>query len=136
MNSFWFDSQSAEEATGRCYVQVFAIRDGGDRPGPTVISEAGAGVLEDLDGRIDVRDDRRAVTAHHLPERACDVRTDSAGGQDLLGQHDCIHDVGGTQAAVGGDFVAPVTDLDPLRLRPENPRRAGVCTTPGTPQKP
>ncbi len=29
LNSFWFDSQSAEEATGRCYVQVFAIRDGG-----------------------------------------------------------------------------------------------------------
>lgn len=29
LNSFWFDTQSAEEATGRCYVQVFAIRDGG-----------------------------------------------------------------------------------------------------------
>ena len=29
LNSFWFDNQSAEEATGRCYVQVFAIRDGG-----------------------------------------------------------------------------------------------------------
>ena len=29
LNSFSFDSQSAEEATGRCYVQVFAIRDGG-----------------------------------------------------------------------------------------------------------
>jgi SnoaL-like domain len=29
LNSFWFDSQSAEEATGRCSVQVFAIRDGG-----------------------------------------------------------------------------------------------------------
>jgi hypothetical protein len=29
LNSFLFDSQSAEEATGRCYVQVFAIRDGG-----------------------------------------------------------------------------------------------------------
>ncbi len=32
LNSFWFDSQSAEEATGRCYVQVFAIRDGGHPP--------------------------------------------------------------------------------------------------------
>jgi hypothetical protein len=29
LNSFWFDSQNAGEATGRCYVQVFAIRDGG-----------------------------------------------------------------------------------------------------------
>jgi SnoaL-like domain len=29
LNSFWFDNQRAEEATGRCYVQVFAIRDGG-----------------------------------------------------------------------------------------------------------
>jgi hypothetical protein len=29
LNSFWFSSQSATEATGRCYVQVFAIRDGG-----------------------------------------------------------------------------------------------------------
>jgi hypothetical protein len=32
LNSFWFDNQRAEEATGRCYVQVFAIRDGGPRP--------------------------------------------------------------------------------------------------------
>jgi SnoaL-like domain len=29
LNSFWFSSQSAVEATGRCYVQVFAIKDGG-----------------------------------------------------------------------------------------------------------
>src|SRR5262249_58521134 len=29
LNSFWFSSQSAGEAIGRCYVQVFAIRDGG-----------------------------------------------------------------------------------------------------------
>ncbi len=29
LNSFWFSSQTASEATGRCYVQVFAIRDGG-----------------------------------------------------------------------------------------------------------
>lgn len=29
LNSFWFDSQSATEATGRCYFQVFAIKDGG-----------------------------------------------------------------------------------------------------------
>lgn len=29
LNSYWFSSQSASEATGRCYVQVFAIRDGG-----------------------------------------------------------------------------------------------------------
>jgi hypothetical protein len=29
LNSFWFDSQNAEEATGRCYFQVFAIQDGG-----------------------------------------------------------------------------------------------------------
>jgi hypothetical protein len=29
LNSFWFASQSASEATGRWYVQVFAIRDGG-----------------------------------------------------------------------------------------------------------
>ena len=29
LNSFWFCSQSASEATGRCYVQVFAVRDGG-----------------------------------------------------------------------------------------------------------
>jgi hypothetical protein len=29
LNSFWFSSQSASEATGYCYVQVFAIRDGG-----------------------------------------------------------------------------------------------------------
>ncbi len=29
LNSFWFTSQSASEATGYCYVQVFAIRDGG-----------------------------------------------------------------------------------------------------------
>jgi hypothetical protein len=29
LNSFWFSSQSDREATGHCYVQVFAIRDGG-----------------------------------------------------------------------------------------------------------
>jgi hypothetical protein len=29
LNSFWFSSQSSEEATGRCYFQVFAVRDGG-----------------------------------------------------------------------------------------------------------
>ena len=29
LNSFWFSSQSASDATGHCYVQVFAIRDGG-----------------------------------------------------------------------------------------------------------
>jgi hypothetical protein len=29
LNSFWFTSQTATEATGHCYVQVFAIRDGG-----------------------------------------------------------------------------------------------------------
>jgi hypothetical protein len=29
LNSYWFSSQSASEATGRCYVQVFAIKDGG-----------------------------------------------------------------------------------------------------------
>ena len=29
LNSFWFSSQSADERRGRCYVQVFAIKDGG-----------------------------------------------------------------------------------------------------------
>ncbi len=29
LNSFWFSSQIATEATGHCYVQVFAIRGGG-----------------------------------------------------------------------------------------------------------
>jgi hypothetical protein len=29
LNSFWFSSQSDSEATGHCYVQVFAIEDGG-----------------------------------------------------------------------------------------------------------
>jgi len=29
LNSFWFTGQDAAEATGHCYVQVFAIRDGG-----------------------------------------------------------------------------------------------------------
>ncbi len=29
LNSFWFSGQSVTEATGHCYVQVFAIRDGG-----------------------------------------------------------------------------------------------------------
>jgi hypothetical protein len=29
LNSLWFSSQSATEATGRCYVQVFAVKDGG-----------------------------------------------------------------------------------------------------------
>ena len=33
LNSFWFASQSADEATGHCYVQVFAAVDGG-RPQP------------------------------------------------------------------------------------------------------
>jgi hypothetical protein len=33
LNSFWFSSQTASEATGRCYVQVFAIKDGGS-PSP------------------------------------------------------------------------------------------------------
>jgi hypothetical protein len=33
LNSIWFTSQSANEATGHCYVQVFAIKDGG-RPTP------------------------------------------------------------------------------------------------------
>ena len=29
LNSFWFAGQTADEATGHCYVQVFAIKDGG-----------------------------------------------------------------------------------------------------------
>ena len=29
LNSFWFSSQSAGRATGHCYVQVFAVKDGG-----------------------------------------------------------------------------------------------------------
>ena len=29
LNSYWFTSQSATEATGHCYVQVFAVRAGG-----------------------------------------------------------------------------------------------------------
>jgi hypothetical protein len=29
LNSFWFSSQSDSEATGHCYVQVFAVKDGG-----------------------------------------------------------------------------------------------------------
>ena len=29
LNSFWFSGQSASEATGYCYVQVFAVKDGG-----------------------------------------------------------------------------------------------------------
>lgn len=29
LNSFWFSSQSDIEATGHCYVQVFAVKDGG-----------------------------------------------------------------------------------------------------------
>jgi hypothetical protein len=29
LNSYWFSGQSASEATGHCYVQVFAIKDGG-----------------------------------------------------------------------------------------------------------
>jgi hypothetical protein len=29
LNSFWFSSQSASEATGHCYVQVFAVTHGG-----------------------------------------------------------------------------------------------------------
>ncbi|CQD15827.1 hypothetical protein BN000_03318 [Mycobacterium europaeum] len=29
LNSFWFSGQGADEATGHCYVQVFAIKDGG-----------------------------------------------------------------------------------------------------------
>jgi hypothetical protein len=29
LNSLWFSSQSANEASGRCYVQVFAIKNGG-----------------------------------------------------------------------------------------------------------
>jgi len=29
LNSYWFSRQSASEATGHCYVQVFAIKDGG-----------------------------------------------------------------------------------------------------------
>jgi len=29
LNSFWFSSQGANEATGHCYFQVFAIKDGG-----------------------------------------------------------------------------------------------------------
>jgi hypothetical protein len=29
LNSYWFSGQSASEATGHCYVEVFAIKDGG-----------------------------------------------------------------------------------------------------------
>jgi SnoaL-like domain len=29
LNSLWFSSQNANEASGHCYVQVFAIKDGG-----------------------------------------------------------------------------------------------------------
>jgi hypothetical protein len=29
LNSFWFSSQGDTEATGHCYVQVFAVKDGG-----------------------------------------------------------------------------------------------------------
>ena len=84
LNSFWFCSRSAGEATGRCYVQVFVIRNGGtpDLTGCYEFTAAkqgglwrfsrwvlaieqaqlqtqkpGPGVLEDLKGRIDVRHD-------------------------------------------------------------------------------
>jgi hypothetical protein len=29
LNSYWFSGQTAGEATGHCYVQVFAVKDGG-----------------------------------------------------------------------------------------------------------
>jgi hypothetical protein len=35
LNSIWFTSQTATEATGRCYFQVFAIREGG-APSPEI----------------------------------------------------------------------------------------------------
>jgi SnoaL-like protein len=35
LNSFWFSGQSDTEATGHCYVQVFAVKDGG-APAPDV----------------------------------------------------------------------------------------------------
>jgi hypothetical protein len=146
LNCFWFASQSANEATGHCHVQVFAIQDGGP-PNPELtgrneftaveqtgcggflagrISEAGPGAsLENIKGRIDVGHDRRTVTAHQLPERAGDVRTDGAGSEDFLGQDDAIYQVGGTKTAVWSDLIPPVADLDSLRLRSEKapPRR-------------
>jgi len=58
--------------------------------------EGGSGSgLEHFKGGIDVGNDRRTVTAHHLPESAGDMWTDGAGGKDILGEDDAIHHVGG-----------------------------------------
>jgi len=72
--------------------------------------------LEGFKGRIDIGHDRRTVTADHLPERAGDVRTDGARSEDFLGEDDAIDKVRGPEAAISGEFVAPVADLDSLGL--------------------
>lgn len=59
------------------------------------------------------------VPGDQLPECPGEVRTYRPGGQHFLGQDDAAHHVGGAHAAVGADVVAPVTDLNPLGLRPE-----------------
>ena len=76
----------------------------------------------------------RTVMAHHLAERTRDMWTDGTGSEDFLGEDNSIHQVRGAQPAIEGDLVPPVADLDSLRLRSEKPRRAGVRTTPGSPQ--
>src|ERR1700738_755792 len=81
--------------------------------------QSGAGV-ERFDGGFDVWNDRGAVSGRDLTQRSGDVRADIAGGQDLLGDDDSTHHMGGRQPAVAGDLVAPVADLDALRLRPEH----------------
>ena len=68
---------------------------------------------------IDVRHDGRAIMAHHLAECPRDMWTDGGGSENFLGQDDPINHVRGAQTAVLGHLVAPVADLDPLRLRSE-----------------
>src|SRR5689334_221958 len=77
--------------------------------------------LEHVERRVDLGDRRRAVPVHDLTERTREVRTDGAGWEDVLREDDAAHHVGGAEAAVGGDLVAPLTDLDPLRFRSEQP---------------
>src|ERR1700742_640253 len=88
------------------------------RPSRSLKARFGDG-LENLECRIEVRHDRRSVIAYQLPERTGEVRADRAGSEDLVGQHDAVHQMGGAHPAVGGDFVPPFANLNTLGLRPE-----------------
>ncbi|WP_277395994.1 nuclear transport factor 2 family protein [Mycobacterium camsae] len=75
LNSFWITGQTASEVTGHCYVQVFAIRDGG----PPVADLTGSYEFTAVKQQGVWRLDRWVVTVDQFTAGLPDGRNSSKG---------------------------------------------------------